>query len=1029
VKKKIAPFIIFLLIFSTLPNGVNASGHNPYSRIYAVDNNLTSTKFELISAHNSLGGTSMKAGAYLCFKGVDFGDSTPYKADIYAAAPLDTPTYMGGSIELRIGSNTGPVIGTTRTRQTGVHKLSCEITGVSGGVHDLYVVFPDKQCAFNSLVFHRYSDEQSGPVIYETADYLNDIRDNPMRADIYSLIELGLIEPFLADEYNEMTGMLRGEFAKSMAEILNISENYNSSDSNSEGKYDKEIAFLREQGIITGGDDGVFAQNEYITVNDAVVMAVRMLGYNTIALNSGGYPHGYFTTALSLGLLKGVSNDGILRRGDALKLIYNIINAEYIETTSIRGDSEGYTKIKGILSKTKNLYKGTGTVTANEDTSTISPSAAATRNTVCIDNVAFNVGKTTAPGLLGYNVIYYYSEQDDNKTLVSIIPDKRMELVIIDTRFGDHVTALTEEKIEYVKSGEDRRQAIKLVAGTRFIYNGKAIDDMLVNLLDEGEFRGIVRYLENFDGTACVLIEQYRNVWVKSINASAEVIYDAITGEQMHLSGKDAHILILYNGKNIYFSGIDTNDILSVFESKNKAGEKLIRADVSTRKVNGTISEVSDGDVYIGNGIYKKAPELNLDVSPGLSAQFYISTGNEIVGYDILQSIPATDKVGLLIAYDSGASTRGLTTEIKIKIFEDTNKSEIYKLADKVLVDGYVMKSHNEVLNGKGEFAGLLNMKIINSLVRYRIDENGEVSMLDTYLKGAGTAEDCLYKINKNTVTMNYNGTSMLFTDTSGYAYAPYRTMPKLFGFFIAQDADTAFYETALSSMASSSRVIPITGDIYTLNEDEPYVSYVFWDGASSSSYDYPFVFEKMSLAIHNGEECYRILGQRDTENVEYFIKKSDFDEAKSETLKQLKSIFTHARTGDVIRVTRQGNFIGSAELAFLRDGAEQNPDGITVKTNLSNGLGNVGGVSRPYYTLYGTVVSKMGIFLKVSYVRDSQEGYEYFRVGNACMSLSYAGDKAIVQNNLPIDSIMIGDKIFTATQEYYTRVLCILEK
>lgn len=68
-------------------------------------------------------------------------------------------------------------------------------------------------------------------------------------------------------------------------------------DVNAENPYSGAIRALNEQGILSGVGEGKFAPDEPITYNQVIAVYVKILGYDMVAKDWGGYPTGYIRTA------------------------------------------------------------------------------------------------------------------------------------------------------------------------------------------------------------------------------------------------------------------------------------------------------------------------------------------------------------------------------------------------------------------------------------------------------------------------------------------------------------------------------------------------------------------------------------------------------------------------------------------------------------------------------------------------------------------------------------------------------------
>lgn len=94
------------------------------------------------------------------------------------------------------------------------------------------------------------------------------------------------------------------------------------------------IDFAAGNGIVKGYGDGLFGPDDGITYQDALVMAVRALGYETATMS---YPWGYAMAAMDIGLTAGLSGVGyneILTRGQVAQVIYNVLNTPLKSTNT-----------------------------------------------------------------------------------------------------------------------------------------------------------------------------------------------------------------------------------------------------------------------------------------------------------------------------------------------------------------------------------------------------------------------------------------------------------------------------------------------------------------------------------------------------------------------------------------------------------------------------------------------------------------------------------------------------------------------
>jgi len=1024
--KKISLLLVTILLLSLLPVSVSAAGHNAVA-------GMAGSAFDEASVNlNKIGDVaeslSFSSGAYMLFRNVDFGQNGVFRADVKIGAHLDTPTYMGGIVEMRLDGQYSEPIAAFQTDTTANRIHSVELAEPITGVHDVYLVSIKSQpMKVERVQFQEYAAGGMESAVYSEPAYLKDIQDTGKKDLIYTLIELGLIEPFLPDEYNPYIGIPRGKYAVSIARILGYTgsekQETGFSDVDPTKEYAGAVSFLQSQGIIQGHGDGSYVPEVYITVSEALTMAVRALGYESMVAASGkGYPAGYVSMASNLGLTKGITMGDKLTRGDLPTLINNIINAEYLETTGIYGTYEQTEQKKGIMQKTRDLNTAGGMVTANSFTTLAAPIKTVSDGKVIIGGETYSIGDTYGAALLGYEVDFYYTEIDGEKTLVSVSPSKNVEVLSADTAEGDGVNTLTEREFSFYDAEEDDTETVKLSGDTHIIYNGKAVDDSLANMLQPGTFRGRVRLVE-CGGESTLIIDEYTSIWVKTVQTDRNKLFDGLTETNITFDMDKDDVALFNKGRAVGFSTLAPDSILSVYESKNKTGAKLIRMHVSTRSIEGSISSIDDNEIYIGEFAYPLVKDATQDFIPGLAGYFLLNEAGEVVAYT--DTVTAADfKVGLLADFKTQGS---IDVKPVLRMYEETDAYASLTCADKVTIDGIRCESR-VILNGNDAFAGLNNMNIKNTLVRYRVNEAGEVIMIDTYLTGAGGTNDTFTRLTEPNTRYRFNGTSQLFVYSNDHAIAPYSVTPALFGFKTAGDAETVFYSDKLTNFRDSSYAWNSdtdTGELYCLDRENPFVSHVIWQGAGgSTNWGIPFVVSEKTEGHVNGEVVIQIKGYRNTAECSYYIKKTDYN---MPDMAGVRNILEHVKPGDVLRtIAANDGEMTNCDIQFLANGAAISPGGIEVVTNKTNGFGEIVAVSRFRAVLYGEVVAMQDGFAKVEFATGE---YEYVKTDGKCMRYSYRNGRPTVENNLTAaEELSVGDKVLYIAQNYQSQILCIYD-
>ena len=222
-----------------------------------------------------------------------------------------------------------------------------------------------------------YTDVE-GKAELEAVDFLN---------------HFGIVYGYDDDTFRPDNNITRAELAVCVVRMLGLDEQ----DENDKTYYYDvpqdhwaagAIAQLSQRGIISGYGDGLFGTNDNISVTDAYVIMLRLLGYETVAETKGGYPSGYLQAADTAGITDNVKSGTLLTRGAAAVMIFNTLNAELMSMNLTGG---GFSLSVGgggtLMELYHNIKSIEGTVTAVPGTSlysaTSSPNVFFTNGSTC----------------------------------------------------------------------------------------------------------------------------------------------------------------------------------------------------------------------------------------------------------------------------------------------------------------------------------------------------------------------------------------------------------------------------------------------------------------------------------------------------------------------------------------------------------------------------------------------------------------------------------------------------------------------
>ena len=140
-----------------------------------------------------------------------------------------------------------------------------------------------------------------------------------------------------------------------------------------QGGYDEEALKIAQDMKIIDSAASV-SKDDTLKGNEAVKMALCLLGYRDVCLRTGGYPFGFLTKADQIGVTSGLKIKDEMTNADAYKILYNTMNAGIvdIEAISVHGDeyTNHYVQYEDvtILNMYRDIYKVEGIVDANKST-------------------------------------------------------------------------------------------------------------------------------------------------------------------------------------------------------------------------------------------------------------------------------------------------------------------------------------------------------------------------------------------------------------------------------------------------------------------------------------------------------------------------------------------------------------------------------------------------------------------------------------------------------------------------------------
>lgn len=937
--KKMTLLLILSFVINLIPAAVNAAAEDIYSPFAATEYDETSNPDKYVKRSGYVQMNGRTHGQWICFKGLNF-TAAPYAVVIENAVSSD---YLGNdTYEFRIDSPSGKLISTLYVTDCADWGNPVEnvgaVTETVTGVHDLYVSTNQPNDLYNIYFMAKMPDEQ----VYKPYSGTNIFPDIEGRSDEYRinvLSGLGIVDDYENGLYYPEIPETRAVFAKQLAYLLtdSVPEYAESAfdDVTSELDGYNEINFLYERQVIKGNDRKQFNPWSFITFREAATMTLRALGYGQICEYGSGYSKDYEVYASQTGLIGKNSFDDYVRRSSAAEILYNAINMKYIAFAGMNERGPQYKEEKYILKSTRGIESARDTVTATSYSGIIG--GIDMKNGSCyIGSEYYSTNGIDVENYLGVLCEYYYkTESDGSKTLVCIAPYKNVKEMVLNSRECDF-SEITQTKVVYNDSG--RSKTLKIPNDAVWIYNNRALTKKIDEVIDVNTFRGTIRLVDNGDGYKTIFVEQHINVKIRAFDSNNNVLIDDLSGNKYE-----------FNDKKLFIS--DGNEAIAGRKlKKNQLAELYISDDgemnvllVGESEISGTASNIENNEkVTIDGKEYYIANEIKDDITLGVQTLFHLSRRGEIVWTERKDN---SKQVGTYYRYKK---TDGKTY---ISVITGANVINEFETAPKVYVDGVAMREYSDFEDGTDGHPGLLKVAKY-SPVLYKLNDDGQIFMLDTLLDAAKNDNDTLVELYpyNDSVKYDYRGYTGCFTSNSSF------TMDRP----VKPDSAMIFINNGECYIDNLKNYYTDEGHsfgFYSTKRDSGIADIVYaLDYSRNNSTEF-MVFQSFNEALDSNNE----IGLSVTTVDNGGTHKYSVSSTNEKCIKYIKSLVK----GDIIRFrTDIKGEIGDVEVGAFFDGSEKNSAGLTAYVN--NSKGTYGGRDISDNFVMGTVDSIEEDYIKI---------------------------------------------------------------
>ena len=447
------------------------------------------------------------------------------------------------------------------------------------------------------------------------------------------------------------------------------------------------IHLLCHAGILSKSE--LFRPNAGLSVEQAVTMITRLMGYEIVASSKGGYPTGYMAVAAECGILDGIGTkdySSFITKGQFAQMLYNALDVPWIEVSSY-GDELSYTKNNNSnILTAMSIDVVHGKIVATEYVS-VDGAELTGSGRVAVKNISTGAISTYdisdsiyADSLVNLDSVIYVSKRDSSGVILYVDSGEMDSLTIT----GSQIVSVSNSEIRYVDEDYEE-ETIKLSDDLAVVYNERGVQGSKHNYLQPQ--LGVVK-LYRISGE-----KEYKTAYVYDYDVViADRGYDEGIiakkpggGTQTVDLSSYSDVVVVKDGKKADLTSIVLNDVVHIAYS---ADGQYAKVDASSKSyIHGTLTETDDTEVRIGEIFYEQENNVISNqtygkLSLGESATFYFNANGRIFAYEI-DDIIEKDMRGYILASSTGT---GMAKYVKFKVLNEYGVITVYDTTDKFKV-------------------------------------------------------------------------------------------------------------------------------------------------------------------------------------------------------------------------------------------------------------------------------------------------------------------------------------------------------
>lgn len=552
----------------------------------------------------------------------------------------------------------------------------------------------------------------------EAQKSLSDIAGNANEEAITVNFNLGIIDGMGDGTFAPDQAVTRAQFAAMITRAMAVPQSalagYTATSFKDTAGYGWAVpylAFCQSKGILVGDGAGNVMPGKTVSVNEAMAMVLRAIGYtNNSAALVGVWPANYVSLAQNNDLYDDVATAVGVTRGNAAQIIYNVLTVDKVEvaadgTTKVlsdrsNGDSSKWKIVNLLTTGLSCTSEEDYIIKGNEDT--------------LISLKAYVGQKVTVYRNSDKEIIAIASVQSDAVT-GSFDTDVKV------TTSGSSI--ILSNAAKFVEDNDDETEyTVDTTAVGSYFVNGEKIapvgsptgtaitsaDSVTIN----GEING--KYIDGIDSITKWDINQGRAAKVSKSDLAQIADDELLGGEFETLKGGDIDTTSFALVGVTSLDKIAVDNVVYVYWKTGTASQ-ISKVEVGTEVVTGDVTKVNNTKTkFTVNGkTYEMAskPDAKSEtMTAGDTVKLYLDVNGDIYFADVTSG--ATDNYGYVTGYDK--------TYDKVKLYVKSDESKWFEF------DSDYAATVSAISNG--------------ALAAYSVDSKGVIDNIVSDVKGPATA-------------------------------------------------------------------------------------------------------------------------------------------------------------------------------------------------------------------------------------------------------------------------------------------------